>query len=122
MRIGELSQRAAMSRDTIRFYEKNGLIASQPGMDETNNYRDYPDGTLPTLELIQEAQAAGFTIAELKKFIIQIETVGKNNFDGESFLDRKIKEVKTNIERSKRFLRTLEETKRTLDHASQPDD
>ncbi|MCP1441805.1 hypothetical protein J3D54_000937 [Pseudomonas sp. GGS8] len=39
MRIGELAQASAVSRDTLRFYEQRGLVAAQRS---ANGYRDYP--------------------------------------------------------------------------------
>jgi len=42
MQIGELAERSGLSRDTLRFYEKRGLIAS---LRRPNGYRHYPDGT-----------------------------------------------------------------------------
>lgn len=118
MRIGELARRASVSRDTIRFYEKKGLIASLPGSSSTNNYRDYPESTVLTLELIKEARAAGMTLADLTIFIAQLEALSGTEFDGEDFLQTKIEDVEQNIRRSKKFLETLKATKKALADAS----
>ncbi len=114
MRIGELAQRSGLSRDAIRFYERNGLIRSGPGPDPSNNYRDYPEDCVPTLDMIREAQAAGFTISELKSFMRQLDKASTTDFDGEAFLQQKIEEVEENIRRSKRFLKTLKKAKAAL--------
>ncbi|MBW8639929.1 MerR family transcriptional regulator [Hoeflea sp. WL0058] len=114
MRIGELAKRTGLSRDSIRFYEKNGLIRSDPGDEPSNNYRDYPEDLLPTLEMIAEAQAAGFTISELRRFMAQLDAASIHDFDGEAFLQGKIEEVERNIIRSKRFLETLKAAKSAL--------
>ncbi len=115
MRIGELSQRTSVSRDTIRFYERSGLIGSRPSGSRTNSYRDYPEQTALTLELIREAQAAGFTLDELRTFIAQLESAPSDGFDGEAFLEEKIRDVEQTIRRSKRFLRTLRMAKQALE-------
>ena len=114
MRIGQLAKQTNLSRDAIRFYERNGLIRSAPSTTTSNSYRDYADSTVMTLEMIREAQAAGFTIAELIKFINQMENTPNAGFDGEEFLQKKIDEVEANIRRSKRFLKTLKATKNAL--------
>ena len=114
MRIGELAARCDMSRDTIRFYERQGLIRSRPGDSATNNYRDYPDESVVTLDLVREAKAAGFTLAELRLFIGQLEMSGAEDFDGDAFLAAKIAEVEATIERSQRFLATLKQTQKAL--------
>ncbi len=117
MKIGELSERAAVSRDTIRFYERNGLIRSSPSNAPTNSYRDYPEETVLTIELIREAKVAGFTLAELRLFMDQMEASAKEGVIGEAFLTRKIEEVEANIERSTRFLETLKATRDALESA-----
>lgn len=114
MRIGELAKRARVSRDAIRFYERNGLIASQPSDSATNNYRIYPADTIPTLELIQEAQAAGLTLADLRAFIAALQNACTQDFDADAFLDAKIEEVEERIRQSKRFLRALKQTKAAI--------
>lgn len=69
MRIGELSERSGVSRDTIRFYERNGLIHSTPGESATNVYRDYPEENLTRLNLFTKARDAGMSIADLRDVI-----------------------------------------------------
>ncbi|HBS03839.1 MAG TPA: MerR family transcriptional regulator, partial [Leptospiraceae bacterium] len=40
MQIGELGRQSGLSRDTLRFYEKEGLLGKVPRLE--NGYRDYP--------------------------------------------------------------------------------
>lgn len=67
MRIGELSARSGLTRDTIRFYERNGLLTSAPGEEATNNYRDYSEHTLMLLQFLHGAREAGLSIADLRE-------------------------------------------------------
>lgn len=117
MRIGELAKQSSVSRDTIRLYERHGLISSRPSGSPSNNYRIYPDEAALTLELIREAKAAGFTLAELRQFIATLENSSDPDFDSDAFLDRKISEVERTIAQSRRFLRTLKQTKDALNIA-----
>lgn len=114
MRIGTLARRVGLSRDTIRFYERQGLIASAPAPEATNNYRVYDEDVVFTLELIRDAQAAGMTIADLTIFIGQLQAGDPADFDADTFLAEKIAEVETRIERSQKFLRTLKDTRAAL--------
>ena len=62
MRIGELSRRAGVAVDTVRYYEKRGLLPRPrrtPG-----GFRDYDDGAVGRLAAIARAKALGFTLAE----------------------------------------------------------
>ena len=115
MRIGEVARQSGLSRDTIRFYERNGLITSSDSPDRSNSYRDYRDDIFERLQMIDEAQRAGFTIAELRMFLHQIEGPAPGMLDMDGFLDQKIREVEANIERATRFLRTLRATRKALD-------
>ena len=62
MRIGELAQASAVSRDTLRFYEQRGLIAAQRS---ANGYRDYPADMVQLVQYIKTAQRLGFTLGEI---------------------------------------------------------
>lgn len=62
MRIGELAQAAAVSRDTLRFYEQRGLIAAQRS---ANGYRDYPAEMVQLVLYIKTAQRLGFSLGEI---------------------------------------------------------
>lgn len=117
MRIGELSKKSGLSRDTLRYYERQGLITSEPEGGESNTYRAYPDATLLTLEWIAEAQSAGMTLADLTVLIGQLDAETGEDFDGFAFLDQKITEVEERIAMSKRFLETLRDTKKALKRA-----
>lgn len=114
MRIGELAKRSQMSRDTIRFYERNGLIFSMPSSNATNSYKEYFEETVEILAMIKEAQDAGFSIADLVLFIKQMSEASVENFDAEDFLQTKIDEIEERIHRSRRFVKTLKATKDAL--------
>lgn len=62
MRIGTLARKAGVSRDTVRFYERQGLISSQR---TGNGYREFPDDMLQQLLYVRTAQALGFSLAEI---------------------------------------------------------
>jgi len=64
MRIGELAAQAGLTTDTVRFYEKVGLVASDR---LGNGYRDFPPETLPWLEYVRTAQNLGFSLAEIAR-------------------------------------------------------
>jgi DNA-binding transcriptional MerR regulator len=63
MQIGELAAATGLSRDTLRFYEKRGLLLSRR---LANGYRDYPPEAVQWLCYLRAAQALGFTLAEIE--------------------------------------------------------
>lgn len=114
MRIGELSKKSGLSRDTIRYYERHGLIRSAPSRSTTNSYRHYGADAVLTLGMIREAQAAGMTLADVRAFLDALSVVANGEDAVVAFLDGKIVEVETNIRRSQRFLETLQATRTAL--------
>ena len=115
MRIGELSKRSGLSRDTIRYYEREGLIASAPSKNPANTYRDYPEDLLETLTMIGEAQEAGLPLSDMRTLLDAMEGRGPEGFDVHAFLDTRIIQVEDNIRRARRFLKTLRATRAALE-------
>ena len=114
MRIGELARRSGFSRDAIRFYERQGLIAAEDNREETSNYKSYPEDAVMTLEVVRDAQAAGLSIGDLSLLLSQLAAENHDDFDGDAFLAAKIAEVEARIAASERFLQTLRETRHAL--------
>lgn len=73
-RSGELARLFGISSDTLRHYERMGLIAATPR--SSNRYREYPPQTVGRVNLIRSALAVGFTIRELSH-ILQARDRGK---------------------------------------------
>lgn len=67
MRIGDLATAAEIPPETVRYYERRGLLASPPR--SANGYRTYDDTALHQLRFIRTAQAAGLTLAEIHSVI-----------------------------------------------------
>ena len=70
MLIGELSKRSGFSRDTIRYYEKIGLIVLPRRARRENNYKDYPEDVLHTLLAIRKYKDLGFTLEEIRELLV----------------------------------------------------
>lgn len=67
MLIGELADRLGMPTETIRYYERRGLL-DEPSR-AANGYRIYTVSTLARLRFIRAAQTAGLTLAEIAGII-----------------------------------------------------
>ncbi len=114
MRIGELAVRTGLTRDTIRFYERSGLVHSNGPIDATNDYRDYPEESVERLQMIVEARGAGFTVEDLQRLFAHLEGMGERDFDAERFIEEKSVQLRQVILRSRRLLAMLEQTRRVL--------
>lgn len=63
MRIGDIALATGLSRDTLRYYEKRGLLRAKRS---ANGYRDYPLESVDWLRYVKLAQTLGFTLAEIE--------------------------------------------------------
>jgi DNA-binding transcriptional MerR regulator len=69
LKAGELAERAGVSKDTLRFYERQGLL---PRPERTaNNYRTYPPEAVARVLWIRKVLAAGFTVEELARILAE---------------------------------------------------
>ena len=66
--IGELSELFNISVDSIRYYEKMGLIT--PLRNPANGYREYTLNDVQTLTLIREMLNLGFHVDQIKEFVL----------------------------------------------------
>ena len=67
MRIGEAAEAAGVAAQTIRFYERRGLLPQPPR--GPNGYRDYDASVLNRLAFIRSGQAAGLTLVEVASIL-----------------------------------------------------
>jgi len=65
--IGKLSRLAGVGIDTVRYYERNGLLA--PSARLASGYRRYGDLELARLRFIRRAQKLGFTLKEISSLL-----------------------------------------------------
>lgn len=67
MGIGILAKRAGVSIDTVRYYEKSGLLAPQSRL--ASGYRRYSDEQVSRLRFIRRAQELGFTLKDIRELL-----------------------------------------------------
>ena len=72
MKIGELARLSGTSPDTLRYYEKIGLLA--PNLRSSNGYRQYNQETLQQLRFIRRAKAVGFSLKECRQLLTIFKT------------------------------------------------
>ena len=92
MRIGEVAKITGVTKDTIRLYEKMGLIKEASRPFEYNNYKDYNTDHVETIKMIIVMKELGLTLKECKEVIDSIES---NKFDKEyaNYLSHTLKET-----------------------------
>ena len=67
MRIGELSRQTGFQVETLRYYEKEGLL--EPVSRTESGYREYDKESLKQLKFIQQAKSVGFSLSEISDLL-----------------------------------------------------
>jgi DNA-binding transcriptional MerR regulator len=67
MKIGELAKRSHIGIETIRYYEREGLLLAP--QRRPSGYRQYDESTVERLEYIRRAKGLGFTLAEIRELL-----------------------------------------------------
>ena len=78
--IGKVARRAEVGVETIRFYERKGLIDEPPRRE--SGYRQYPEETISRLRFIKRAKELGFTLREIKELMkLQVDSSSTTTCD-----------------------------------------
>lgn len=67
MRTSELAGQAGVNTETLRYYERRGLLTAPPRTP--GGYRDYPTTAVDLLRFIKRAQELGFTLDEVEELL-----------------------------------------------------
>src|SRR5437870_7030925 len=65
--VGEVARRAAVHIETLRYYERQGLVARPPR--SRANYRLYPEETIRRVQFIKRAQQLGFSLKDITELL-----------------------------------------------------
>jgi MerR family copper efflux transcriptional regulator len=94
--IGQLAKSADVGIDTVRFYEKHGLLP-KPQRRESG-YRQYTDGDTRRLVFIRRAKELGFSLAEIGELLKLRAQVGKGAGKGSQSVERVRSVAKTKLQ------------------------
>ncbi|HKP17226.1 MAG TPA: MerR family transcriptional regulator [Gaiellaceae bacterium] len=96
MRIGELAERAGVNVETLRYYERRGLLPEP--VRTPRGHRRYGEETVRFVRAVKEAQGLGFTLAEIEEYLrLSRRRAGSASEDLRIRLATKIDEVDVKI-------------------------
>lgn len=106
MRIGQLAAAAGVSVQTVRFYERHGLIRAPARRD--SGYREYSGAAVDEIRKVLQLKALGFTIAEIRA------AVGPHSQDREvcRIAADKVDALEAEIRRLSEVLKAVKESRR----------
>jgi MerR family mercuric resistance operon transcriptional regulator len=105
MTIGKLAKRAGVGVETIRFYERKGLIPEPPRRE--SGYREYDEETIVRVRFIRGAKELGFTLKEIIGLLsIRVDPDGPCQ-DVNRRIEAKIGDINERIQKLERMKTTL---------------
>ncbi|MBL8020220.1 MAG: MerR family transcriptional regulator [Leptospirales bacterium] len=105
--IGQLSTRTGLSRDTLRFYEKEGILRSKR---LANNYRVYGHDDVDRLRFVENARATGFSLREVKEILDLVGKGRRTCADYEGLAQEKLGELDRKIAMLQQYRSALEKS------------
>ncbi len=67
LRSGEVARQAGVNVETLRFYEREGILAEPPR--RASGYREYPAETVDVIRFVKRAQELGFSLREIRELL-----------------------------------------------------
>ena len=118
MRIGDLAKHVGVTPDTIRYYEREGLL---PAAERTpSGYRDYGPDAVNDLLFIKKAQALGLKLSDVRE-VLEISSGGKPPCEHvRATVSGRLAEVEERLRELRALRATLRDTLERLDRAPPP--
>lgn len=105
MKIGELAKKTGLSIDSIRFYEKSGLIRS-PERTESG-YREFSKDAVSTVVFISHCRALDIPITEIKKLLYVRSSSAKSCREANLIIDNQLLKLRERIKSMKSLEKQL---------------
>jgi len=103
--IGKVAQRAGVGVETIRFYERQGLISEPPRKD--SGYRLYSPDAVARIRFIRKAKELGFSLKEIKELLsLRIDPL-TDCADIQERAEAKVRDIEGKIQTLQRMKKAL---------------
>ena len=107
MRIGTAAEQAGVNVQTLRYYERRGLLPRPPRRQ--SGYREFPDDAVRIVRFIKRAQDLGFTLDEVEELITLRSDKRRDRSRVRAVAEKRVRQVE-------RKIAELEAMKRALNH------
>ena len=108
MWIGEAAEQAGVNVQTLRYYERRGLLTKPPR--RASGYREFPDDAVRVVRFIKRAQELGFSLDEVEDLLKLRRGSRLNRKQIRSVAERRVRQIEqkiTELARMRAALRRL---------------
>src|SRR5262245_28360367 len=95
MWIGEAAEQAGVNVQTLRYYERRGLLPKPPR--RTSGYREFPDEAVRIVQFIKRAQDLGFSLDDVEELLRLRRNSNRNRARIRSLATRRIEDIERRI-------------------------
>lgn len=100
--IGQVAKLAGVNRETLRYYEREGII--EPPERKDSGYRIYPEDTVKRIRFIKRAQALGFSLKEIMELMaLRNDAKGATCSNVKQYAQDKVKTIEKKLTDLKRM-------------------
>lgn len=118
MTIGRLAKCAGVGVETVRFYQRSGLLETPP--QPASGYRKYPPETILRIRFIKRAKSLGFSLKEIRE-LLELRSECATCGDVQARAEAKLKTVTQKIDELTRVRDNLEDLVRQCQSGSDID-
>lgn len=120
MKISDLSRATGVDVDTIRYYEKAGLMP--PPARQANGYRSYADSHLERLAFVRHCRALDMPLADVKVLLQGVDGNAGPHSGVDTLVDAQLQRVRARLKSLRALEKQLAQLRRSCDadHASHP--
>ncbi len=104
--IGELAKQGGVNLETIRYYERKGLLPKPPRTP--SGYRAFPEMAVRRIRFIKQAQELGFSLKEIEELLALRIAPGSTRADVRERAEAKITDIEDKISRLRSMKKALE--------------
>lgn len=109
MKISEIARGTGLTKDTVRLYERLGLLIDISRPFPSNNYKDYGASNIERIQLIKQLQQVGFSLYDCKMVLLSTQD---SEFDADLqaiMLQEKIEQIEMKIKELRKLKTKLSE-------------
>ncbi|GAB4364654.1 MAG: Hg(II)-responsive transcriptional regulator MerR [Deltaproteobacteria bacterium] len=104
--IGQVARISGVGVETVRFYEREGLIRRPPRPD--NGYRRYPEEAVSRIRFVQRSKALGFSLREIRDLLSMRADAATSCGEVLKRAEEKIRDIENKIQALRKMKRALE--------------